>query len=74
MQSLKLKLCEEYEKLGKLTYKSVKTSKETGTEQQIAKIDAIRLEMKQIKDKLEALKQKEEDEEIEISIEAQPAE
>ena len=74
LQSLKLKLCEEYEKLGKLTYKSVKTSKETGTEQQIAKIDAIRLEMKQIKDKLEALKQKEEDEEIEISIEAQPAE
>lgn len=74
LQSLKLKLCEEYEALGRLTYKSVKTKQSADTQDRIAKIDAIRLEMKQLKNKLEALKQKNDSEDVDTSAEEPDAE
>ena len=49
LQSLKLKLCEEYEKLGRLTYKSAKSDEVTDTAEQIAKIDALRDEIQKLK-------------------------
>ena len=50
LQTLKLKLCEEYEKLGRLTYKSAKTDEATDTAAQIAKIDALRNEIQKLAD------------------------
>ena len=50
LQALKLRLCEEYEKLGRLTYKSAKTDEAVDTADQIAKIDALRDEIQQLKD------------------------
>ena len=50
LQTLKLKLCEEYEKLGRLTYKSAKTDETVDTAEQIAKIDALRDEIQKLQD------------------------
>lgn len=52
LQGLKLKLCEEYEKLGRLTYKAAKRTEEdevVDASSQIAQIDSIRDEIGKIK-------------------------
>ena len=54
LQALKLKLCEEYEKLGRLTYKSAKTDEITDPAEQIAKIDALRDDIQHIKDEIQS--------------------
>ncbi len=54
LQTLKLRLCEEYEKLGRLTYKSAKTDEITDPAEQIAKIDALRDEIQHIKDEIQS--------------------
>ena len=50
LKNLDVKLCEEYEKLGRLTYKSAKTDEITDPAEQIAKIDALRDEIQKLRD------------------------
>ncbi|MBQ9080308.1 MAG: hypothetical protein IJY27_04465 [Clostridia bacterium] len=56
LQTLKLRLCEEYEKLGRLTYKSTRADEPIDTADQIAKIDDIRAEIQQLRDEIAAKK------------------
>ncbi len=55
LQGLKLRLCEQYEKLGRLTYKAAKRSEDDepiDVGAQIAEIDHIRDEIKTLKEQI----------------------
>ncbi len=56
LQGLKLRLCEQYEKLGRITYKAAKRSEDDDpidTDAQIAEIDALTQEIKALKKQIE---------------------
>ena len=48
LQGLKRRLCEEYEKLGRLTYKASRTDEQVDCESQLAVIDSLRQELKDL--------------------------
>lgn len=55
LQGLKLRLCEEYEKLGKIKYVEVKTGKTAENEADIIKaIDTLRRRIKKLEAEIEA--------------------
>lgn len=55
LQGLKLRLCEEYEKLGKIKYVEVKTGKTAENETDIIKaIDTLRRRIKKLEAEIEA--------------------
>lgn len=56
-QTLKLRLCEEYEKLGRITYRNVKSGRCDNTDASIAEIDRIKADMEKIKADIAAKKQ-----------------
>ena len=59
LQGLRLRLCEEYEKLGRLTYKAEKRTKEDepiDLAPQIAEIDRIREEIHALKEEINSKK------------------
>lgn len=56
LQGLKLRLCEQYEKLGRLTYKAAKGLEDdepVDVDAQIAEIDALINEIKELKQQIE---------------------
>ncbi len=55
LQGAKLRLCEAYEKLGRLTYKSYKQGTDSeGTEAVIAEIDRLRTRIKKLENRIKA--------------------
>lgn len=60
LQGLKLRLCEQYEKLGRLTYKAAKISEEdepVDVDAQIAEIDRIKSDIKTLQEQINNKKQ-----------------
>ena len=62
LQGLKLRLCEEFEKLGKAKYAEIKTGKASDNEDEIiAAIDTLRRKIKKLEDDIAARKNSNED-------------
>jgi len=60
LQGLKLRLCEQYEKLGRLTYKAAKGSEDdepVDVDAQIAEIDRIKSDIKTLQEQINNKKQ-----------------
>ncbi|MBR2387680.1 MAG: hypothetical protein IKB02_02820 [Clostridia bacterium] len=64
LEGVKNKLCAKYEKLGRLTYKQLKSGESMAEKisEVISDIDSLRLDETDLKNQIDALKQEESDE------------
>jgi hypothetical protein len=74
LKSLKAKLSDRYEKLGRLTYKQLKTeiSQAEAISEVIAEIDALREEGKELKQKIDEAKKEKENSAESVSMDEVP--